>query len=107
MKVYEGLSFPRERDALQLSLFRLTFTSWDVTEVLFLKNVPKLGTIQKPFRGTMEIFRPTDMVAKDIHNAKLAIKLGKQWALLGTAFDLVGQLIRKVVWKLIYTGGQR
>jgi hypothetical protein len=41
------------------------------------ENVPKLGMIQKAPRGTMGIFRPTLVVADDICNAKLAMKLGK------------------------------
>jgi hypothetical protein len=75
IKIDEGLSLPGERDALKPSLFRFMTSAF--REVLFFKNSPKLGTIQKAPRGTMGIFGPTIKVANDICNAKLAVKLGK------------------------------
>jgi len=73
--IYEGLSLPGVRDALQPSLFR--FMTSTFKEVQLSKNTPKLGIIEKALLGTMGIFNPTVVVADDICNAKLAIKLGK------------------------------
>jgi hypothetical protein len=75
MEIYEALSLPGECDALQPSPF--TFMTSTFREVLSSKNSPELDIIEKAPHGTTGIFRPTLVVADDICNAKLAMKLGK------------------------------
>ena len=74
-------------------------------EVLLSKNSPKLGIVQKVPCGTMGFLRPAVVVTDDIRNAKLAIELGKEWALLRLSFDRVRQFEYKLVRDVGYPIG--
>ena len=73
-------------------------------KVLQFKNSPKLSIICKVSCRTMGIFRSTVVVANDISNAKLAIKLKE--ALLEMFLDWIHQFVHNLVWDVCYPFGQ-